>query len=142
VHQDRLTLHLINQLTEIPRSAALVEAYCRQHGVTAETVFAITVSLEELLANTIAYGYADDGAHEIMVQIWRVDARVWVEIADDARPFDPTQVLAPDLDAPLEMRSVGGLGIHLVRELMDDLAYWHADGRNHVRLCKHLTPAG
>jgi serine/threonine-protein kinase RsbW len=139
VDQDRLTLHLTNQLAEIPRSAMLVEAYCEQRGVAPAIVFSINVSLEELLANTITYGYDDDRPRAILVEIWHAEGQLWVEVTDDARPFDPTQVPSPDLDAPLEQRSVGGLGIHLVREMMDDLAYWHADGSNHVQFRKRLA---
>ena len=140
VDRDRLTLRLANWLAEIPRSAELVEAFCARQGVGASAIFAINVSLEELLANTMSYGYADDGDHEIVVQVWREDGDVVIDIADDARGFDPTGVAPPDLDAPLEERPIGGLGIHLVRGMMDRMEYRHDGQRNRVRLRKRITP--
>jgi len=141
VDRDRLTLRLTNRLAEIPRSAALVEAFCARQGVASSAIFAINVSLEELLANTMSYGYADDREHEIVVQIWREDADLVVDIADDARGFDPTRVAPPDLGAPLDERPIGGLGIHLVRSMMDGMEYRHDGQQNRVRLRKRITPS-
>jgi serine/threonine-protein kinase RsbW len=140
VDHDRLTLHLTNRVTEIPRSAELVGAFCERHHVASTVRFAINVSLEELLANTMSYGYADDGDHEIVVQIWREDPDLVIDIADDGRPFDPTQVAPPDLASPLDTRPVGGLGIHLVRNMMDRVEYRRDGQRNRVRLRKRMTP--
>jgi serine/threonine-protein kinase RsbW/sigma-B regulation protein RsbU (phosphoserine phosphatase) len=141
VDPDRLTLRLTNRLSEIPRSAELVQAFCARQGVASSAIFAINVALEELLANTMSYGYVDDREHEIVVQIWREDADLVIDIADDARPFDPTQVAPPDLDAPLDERPVGGLGIHLVRNMMDRMDYRGDGQHNRVRLRKRIAPS-
>jgi serine/threonine-protein kinase RsbW len=138
VEHDGLTLRLANRFAEIPRSAELVDAFCAQQGVASSVGFAINVSLEELLANTMAYGYADDREHEIVVRIWREDADLVVDIADDARPFDPTAAAPPDLDVPLAERSIGGLGIELVRGMMDGMEYRHDGRQNRVRLRKRI----
>ena len=138
--RDRLKLRLTNRLSEIPRSAELVEAFCAGHGVASSAIFAINVSLEELLANTISYGYADDGNHEILVQVWREDADVVIDIADDARGFDPTRAAPPDLAAPLNERPIGGLGIYLARSMMDGMEYRHDGQQNRLRLRKRITP--
>ena len=140
MQHDRLTIRLANRVTEIPRSAELVEAFCVRLGVAAAVIFAINVSLEELLANTMAYGYSDDRDHEIVVLIWREDADLVIDIADDASPFDPTLVAAPDLDAPPEERPVGGLGIHLVRQMVDHMEYRHDGQQNRMRLRKRISP--
>jgi len=141
VAHDQLTLRLANRLAEIPRSAELVDAFCARQGVASSVGFAINVSLEELLGNTMAYGYADDREHEIVVRIRREDAELVVEIADDARPFDPTAAAPPDLDVPLAERSIGGLGIELVRGMMDGMEYRHDGRQNHVRLRKRIAGA-
>jgi anti-sigma regulatory factor (Ser/Thr protein kinase) len=140
VDQDRLTLHLTNRRSEIPRSAELVEAFCARHDMAPAVGFAINVSLEELLANTMSYGYEDDDEHEIVVQIWREDADLVVEIADDARPFDPTRAAPPNLDGTLEERPIGGLGIYLVRNMMDHMEYRRDGQRNRVLLRKRMVP--
>jgi anti-sigma regulatory factor (Ser/Thr protein kinase) len=141
VEHDGLTLRLANRLGEIPRSADLVDAFCAQQGVASSVSFAINVSLEELLGNTMAYGYADNREHEIAVRIWREDADLVIDIVDDARPFDPTTVAAPDLNLPLEERPIGGLGIQLVRGMMDSVEYRHDGMQNHIRLRKRVPPA-
>jgi len=138
VEHDGLTLRLANRLAEIPRSAELVDAYCTQQGVASSVGFAINVSLEELLGNTMTYGYGDDREHEIVVRIWREDADLVVDIADDARPFDPTAAAAPDLNLPLEERPIGGLGIELVRGMMDSVEYRYDGTKNHIRLRKRI----
>ena len=60
------------------------------------------------------------------------------EVEDDGRPFDPLGVPAPDLQAPLPERRVGGLGIHFVRRLMSEVRYARVDGRNRLVLRKRL----
>ena len=139
VEQDGLTLRLTNRLAEIPRSAEQVDAFCARQGVAASVGFAINVSLEELLGNTMAYGYGDDREHEIVVRIWREDADLVIDIADDARPFDPTGVAPPDLDMSLEERPIGGLGIQLVRGMMDSVEYRYDGMQNHTRLRKRVA---
>jgi anti-sigma regulatory factor (Ser/Thr protein kinase) len=134
-----LTLRLANRLAEIPRSADLVDAFCARQGVASSVGFAINVSLEELLGNTMAHGYADDREHEIVVRIWREDADLVIDIADDARPFDPTTAAAPDLNLPLEERPIGGLGIQLVRSMMDSVEYRHDGMQNHIQLRKRIA---
>ena len=139
--QDRLTLRLTNRLSEITRSAELVDGFCAQQGIASSAIFAINVSLEELLANTMSYGYADDRDHEIVVQLWREGADLVIDIADDARQFDPTGVAPPDLDAPLDERPIGGLGIHLVRNMVDRMEYRYDGRQNRVQLRKRITPS-
>jgi anti-sigma regulatory factor (Ser/Thr protein kinase) len=138
---ERLTLRLTNRLSEIPRSADRVKAFCARRGAESSAIFAINVALEELLSNTMSYGYADDRDHEIVVEIWREDTDLVIDIADDARGFDPTQVAPPDLDLPPEQRPLGGLGIHLVRNMMDRMEYRRDGQLNRIRLRKRIVPA-
>jgi anti-sigma regulatory factor (Ser/Thr protein kinase) len=142
VDHDRLTLRLTNSLAELPRSAEAVDAFCVRHDIASSVGFAINVSLEELLSNTMAYGYDDDGSHEIIVRIWRDDADLVVDLTDDARPFDPTRFPPPDLETPLLEREIGGLGIHLVRRMMDHMEYRRDGQQNHVRLRKRIERRG
>ena len=64
--------------------------------------------------------------------------RATLVLRDDAPPFDPLSLAAPDLAAGLDERSMGGLGIHLVRELVDEVSYRRVDGRNELTLSKHI----
>jgi serine/threonine-protein kinase RsbW/sigma-B regulation protein RsbU (phosphoserine phosphatase) len=137
---DPHAMHLAvrNDLSEIGRIAPLVEAYCAERGLDPEIAFAINLSLDEILTNTISYGYDDAAEHGIEIEIAAADGQVTVTVRDDARAFDPTAAETPDLDADIDERPIGGLGIHLVRTLMDAVAYRRSGGRNHLTLTKTI----
>ena len=118
-----------------------MESFLRPHGVAPGVISMVNLCLEELVANTIAYGYSDTAPHEIEVQLQCDGAALAIDITDDGSPFDPTLAPVPDVDAALEDRPIGGLGIHLVRTLMDEVAYRRDGGLNRVRLRKRLSPA-
>jgi anti-sigma regulatory factor (Ser/Thr protein kinase) len=87
------------------------------------------------VANVIAHAFAGRPApHRLDLRLAIAPASVVVEIVDNGRPFDPTAAPAPDLSTPLECREPGGLGIHLMRALMDRLDYRRDDDANVLRL--------
>ena len=133
-------LHLTvrTDLSEIGRIAAQVEAFCEEHGLGDETAQAVNLSLDELLTNTISYGYDDAAEHVIEVELAANGDRLTIVLRDDARAFDPTQAETPDLDADLDDRPIGGLGIHLVRSFMDEVSYSRSDGYNLLTLTKFI----
>jgi anti-sigma regulatory factor (Ser/Thr protein kinase) len=139
VSDDRLILRVVNDLAELSRVAEAVDEFCEAQTVPQACAFKINVALEELLTNTISYGFDDDQRHEIALTLARQGESVVVEISDAARPFDPLQAPAPDLDSALDERRVGGLGVYLVKTLMDDVTYEYRDGRNHVTLRKDIA---
>mgnify|MGYP000010434414 CR=1 FL=1 len=105
-----------------------------------DLAFSANLCLEELITNTIQYGLANAPDHLIQVRIIRT--REWLEILvkDDAPQFDPfNQVAQPDLDASVEDRPIGGLGVHLVRSLMDDASASYDGTGNLITLRKMLT---
>lgn len=131
-----LTIH--NDLAEIGRIASVIETFCTEHGLGDGIAHAINLSLDELLTNTISYGYDDTAKHAIDIDVTATDGQVTVTLLDDARAFDPTAAGDPDIDAELDDRPIGGLGIHIVRTMMDDVSYRHADGRNQLTLVKNI----
>jgi len=138
VSDERLRLRIANDLAELTRVAEAVDEFCAAHALPADCAFKLNVALEELLTNTVSYGYDDAARHEIALDIALEGDAIVVELSDDARPFDPLDAPPPDLDSPIEERRVGGLGVHLVKTMMDDVAYAYRDGRNHVRLRKRI----
>lgn len=136
--EERLNLRIANDLAELARVAQAVDEFFTNLAIPAAYAFKLNIALEELLTNTISYGYADDRGHQIAIDIAREGDTVVTEISDDARPFDPLNAPPPDLDSAIEDRRVGGLGVHLVKTLMDDVRYAYRDGRNHVTLRKKL----
>ena len=107
-----------------------------------EIAFAVNVSIDELLTNTISYGYDDSDGHRIEMTVWMEGSVLAVELSDDARPYDPTAAPHPDTDAPIGKRPIGGLGVHFVRELMDGFRYRRSEGRNIVTITTETRGAG
>ena len=108
----------------------VARAATRLAAVSAATELEVNLALDEIVSNVICHGWKDDGEHQLHVRISRVEDELRVEVEDDAAPFNPLEVPAPDLDQPLEQRPVGGLGIFLVQQIMDGLEYRRLDGRN------------
>ena len=102
-----------------------------------DLVYQIDLVLEELIVNTVNYGYDDDARHEIDITLTS-DADVFtVEIIDDGHAFNPlTDAPEPDLDVEIEDRPIGGLGLRLMRVMMDEVHYRRKKNKNHLTLIK------
>ena len=127
-----------NNLAEIERLGQVVAEFVESHQLPAGLTFAVNVALEEILTNIISYGYTDNKEHDILIRLSCTEGEVIAEVEDNGRPFNPLEVAEPDTSKPLEDRSVGGLGIHLARKLMDGLAYRRQAGKNLLVLNKRI----
>ncbi len=127
-----------NQLGELERVCDLVSTLERTCHLPAQLVFDLNVVLDELLSNIINYGYDDQAPHDIRVTLSASDAAVEIRIEDDGKAFNPLAAPAPDLTLPLAERPIGGLGLHFVRKLMDDVKYHRENEHNYMFLKKHL----
>jgi anti-sigma regulatory factor (Ser/Thr protein kinase) len=125
-----ITVEIKNELSEIERMARLVDDFGRRHRFNAETTHDLKVALDEILTNIISYAYADAGEKPIVTRLSLDQGRLTVELEDDGRAFNPLQVPEPDTKQLLEERPIGGLGIHLVRKLVDALEYRRQNDRN------------
>ena len=119
-----------NRLSELERVSGHVETFGGGHGVPAKTLFEIRLALDEVLTNVIEYGYVDTHDHDIEVRLAITDNVVAIEVEDDARPFNPLALPPPDVTQAVEERPIGGLGVHLVRQVMSGLAYRRERGKN------------
>lgn len=93
------------------------------------------LALDELGANLVMHGPGSERILRVECQI--NPGELLVQVDDDGPPFNPLDAAAPDLGAPLEQRVIGGLGIHLLRQLSDCFEYERFCGRNRVTLVKH-----
>ena len=135
-----LTLNMEAQLDEIERIRAAVNILSQAEGWAPELLFQIELVLEEVGTNIIKYG--KDGKRETEIDITLTSDRksLTLEITDNGKPFDPfADAPAPDLDSPVPERPIGGLGVYLVRKLMDEASYRREDGKNKVILVKHKS---
>jgi anti-sigma regulatory factor (Ser/Thr protein kinase) len=110
----------------------MVEAVGAEYQLPADAVYDVQLALEEILTNVITHGYPDDQVHHIAIRLTVGNGMVTTEIADDGRPFNPLEAPPPDLTAGLRERTVGGLGIHFVRQLMDHVEYSRGEGKNRL----------
>lgn len=133
---------LKNDLAEIPRLADELQTFAAANQVSDGTLFAVNLALEELITNTISYGFSDGGEHLITIALALDGDDLCVRVEDDASAFNPLECAEPNLDAPIEERAVGGLGVHLVRTLMDDVRYERVEGRNILSMRKRATDGG
>jgi anti-sigma regulatory factor (Ser/Thr protein kinase) len=138
---DLVELRLANDLADLAGLADRVERFGADQRLPAGVVNALNVALDEAVSNAINHGYDTGVRGEIAVRLRRAADRVEVEVEDDGRPFDPLQAPPPDLTVPLERRPVGGLGIHLIKNLMDEVSYARRDGRNVLKMAKRLAKA-
>jgi len=129
-----------NDLAELERVAEALTRFWAEQGLPGPVQIDVNLAIEEMLANVILHGYRDQAQHRIEVNIDAERDQVRVEIVDDGVHFNPLEAPPADLSAPLEKRRVGGLGIHLVRNLMDGMEYHRRGERNHLVLFKRVAP--
>ena len=135
-----LTLTLKNDLAELTRAAKAIKTHGESRGWPARWVMNATLSLDELITNIVSYGYRDREEHEILVTLIEKDEALVVVLEDDGIAFDPFSAAPePDLEAGVEERRIGGLGVYFVKSLMDEVAYERRDGRNRITLIQR-TP--
>lgn len=130
------TLRLRNDLAELTRLAEILETFGEQVGLPTQIILTLNLVLEELFTNIVSYGYSDTAAHEIEIHLKAMDRVIRAELRDDGRPFNPLDIPPPPLTAELADRPVGGLGVYLTRQFMDEVRYRYEDGRNHLSLTK------
>lgn len=138
---SNLRLVLKNDKFELERLTAAFDEFADRHQVCDEARFQLQLCLEEMVLNVVNYGFDDGAEHEIHVDFeFQLESRtVTVNILDDGRRFNPlVEVPVPDIEAKLEDRAVGGLGVHFVRTFMDDADYRHVDGKNLLTLAKNV----
>ena len=101
----------------------------------------MNLSIDEILTNTISYGYDDDEPHRIEIVVRMEADSLVVVITDDGAPFDLSAPAQADVEAGLEEREIGGLGLFFVHQMMDEVEHERVDGRNVVTLTKRVAGA-
>jgi anti-sigma regulatory factor (Ser/Thr protein kinase) len=130
-------LALAPDIAEIPRLLDWVEASCGVVGVSSDTARKLALALEEAAANVINHAFIDSPLPHRLAVTLTVDAdRIAAEIVDNGKAFDPSEMPEPDCTLPLDFRDPGGLGIHLIRKMMDRADYRRINGENRLHLEK------
>ena len=135
---QRLDLSITNELGAITDVAAAFEAFAERHRVPPADLARVNLVFDEILSNIISYGYEDDAIHEIHISVELTAQRLVVTIEDDGIPFNPFARKSPDTTACIEERPIGGLGIHLVQQVMDSATYQRRQNANVVIFSKEF----
>jgi serine/threonine-protein kinase RsbW len=140
---EQRTFHA--RMAMLAESAAFVEDFCARHRIGRDDALRLTLIVEELFTNTVTHGHGGDCDAAVVVALTRSSGSVELRYEDAAPAYDPLArlVAAPaSLAAPVEARAVGGLGIHLVRQLASGARYAYEDGRNRLWIAMVLATAG
>ena len=138
MHEGSITIRIAADVKEIERLNRLVRQFGELHEVPSRTLYAVNLALDELVTNVVLYGFENAEGREITIRVVTVGAELVASVMDDARAFNPLLAAPPDLNAPLSERDVGGLGIHLVRALMDHVGYSRDEDKNVLTVRKRI----
>lgn len=139
-HQTRLSraITLSNDLQTVPQLTAFVEEACQAVGCTDKQINQINLAVEEAVVNVMNYAYPAGEHGDVTIEAQADEHTVRFVITDDGVPFDPTASNDVDVTLSAEDRPIGGLGIHLVRKMMDSINYNRVDGKNILTLIKTI----
>ena len=132
------TLILKNDLCEIQSITDAVADFGVEKKISDKVICDCILALEEVFSNIVHYAYRDECEHQIEIQINLSAEELVLEIRDDGKPFNPLEIPEPDIAKPFEEREIGGLGIHLVRNSMDQLDYSFKQGKNILTMKKRF----
>ena len=131
-------LILQNEVAEISKLAIFIDELGEEFGLSPDLVFNLNLVLEEAVSNVILYAYPKEEHQTISLIAKKKENQLIFVLTDSGKEFDPTQ--APDADITLsaEERPIGGLGIFLIRQIMNTVEYQRIDGKNVLTLGKEL----
>jgi serine/threonine-protein kinase RsbW len=128
-----------NDISELEKLQAAIDKLSEAWELPAKISMNINLALEEIISNTIFYGYDDDEKHKIILEFTMGEKYIEIEISDDARKFDIADTEDfKEIDKSADERKIGGLGIHLVKTLMDTVEYRREDNKNVILLRKEI----
>jgi sigma-B regulation protein RsbU (phosphoserine phosphatase) len=136
--QLQRSITLTNDVQAVPELAAFVDEVCEAIGLDMTTTMQINLALEEAVVNVMNYAYPVGVKGDVTIEAQVIDNHLKLTISDSGKAFDPTARGEVDITLPADERGIGGLGIHLVRHLMDSINYVRENGKNILTLIKKL----
>jgi serine/threonine-protein kinase RsbW len=133
-----MLITLQNDLAELPRLDRAVQAFRADRGLSEHDGFELGLVLEEVFVNIVRYAFDDGSRHTVGIRLDLEGDQIVAEVTDAGRAFDPRDAAPPDLAADLDHRPIGGLGIHFIRKLTQELAYERRAGINHLSFRKRI----
>ena len=137
--QMRKSIVLRNDIQEVPKLTAFVEDVCKSVGLNADTIAQVKVGIEEAVVNVMNYAYPKGKVGDVTIEAASNGLRLKFTIIDSGKPFDPTVQADVDTTLAAKERRIGGLGIHIVRQMMDSINYERIDNLNVLTLRKTIN---
>ena len=131
-----VTVRIENDLAEIPKVDEKLDQFAEQFGIPPAIAATFHIIFDDLLNNVISYGFNDEQRHFIDISLELTANSLIVSIADDGVAFNPLAEATPDTTLSIEDRQIGGMGIHLVINMVDDISYQRAADKNVLTLTK------
>jgi len=132
------SFELKSSLAELDKLCQNLETFGKKFGLPKKLIFEINLALDELFTNIISYGFKDNQEHIVKVTLTPQNDELCLCIEDDGKPFNPIDFETPDVSCSVEECKIGGLGIHIMKKLMDEVCYERCGGKNVLNLKKKL----
>jgi serine/threonine-protein kinase RsbW len=130
----RLDMTLGNDIASVSTVLDKLEAFAEENGIAPQQIMRLNLILDELITNTVSYGFPKGGAGTIHLSVELVDGTVNVELKDNGVAFNPIEAVLPERSGDVDQREIGGLGLKLVRNYAKRLDYRRDGAFNHLHL--------
>lgn len=140
--KNTYSFELKSDLSELDRLCQNLETFGQKFGLSKKLIFEINLALDELFTNIISYGFQDDKEHVVRITLTPENDQLCLCIEDDGKPFNPIEFESPDVSCSVEKCKIGGLGIHIMKKLMDEICYERCDDKNVLNLKKKISSEG
>jgi len=138
MESHKYSFELKNDLSELEALCQHLNKFGQVTGLAEACITDVNICLDELFTNIVSYGFADDLEHIIWFTMNLDNQVLTLTIEDEGIPFNPLEKKDPEIPADLIDVRIGGLGIHIVRKLMDDIHYNRKQGRNKLTMKKSI----
>ena len=131
-------IEIENRVEELAVLAGKIDELAEKWSLSMPLTMNINLVLEEAVSNVIFYAFNDPDKHLIQISLSLENKTLTLEIVDDGISFNPLSRLEPDVSLPVEERPIGGLGILLIKKMMDQVSYTRVNNQNRLTLLKNI----
>lgn len=131
-----VTITIKNSISEVAGLQDKVTCLGKEYNISEEVLSDIKLVMEEVVSNIIFYGFNDDSIHEIIITLEFSDRLITICVEDQGKRFNPLDYNGKEAGAPLEDYDQGGMGLIIIKELMDEIKYEYRKGRNTLFMIK------
>ena len=132
------SITLPNDIAAVPQLTSFVDNVCSRLNIDGSTVMQMNLALEEAVVNVMNYAYPKGTKGDVDIRALCDGAHMKFVLIDSGTPFDPTKHQTPDVQLSADERAIGGLGIFLVTQIMDNVSYERRNEKNILTLCTNL----